>query len=58
MDRVDQLPLPSLQWYATFSCLSLLYVLLYGVTSPAGLLGSLQSDLWCSAVSLPAISRL
>lgn len=50
MDRVDQLPLPSLHWYTAFSGLSLVYVLIYGVTSPAGLLNSLQNDLWCSAV--------
>ena len=50
MDRVDQLPLPSLHWYAAFSGLALFYVLVYGVTSPEGLWSSLWNDLWCSAV--------
>ena len=49
MDRVE-LPLPSLHWYAAFSGLSLFYVLMYGITSPAGLLSSLWNDLWCLAV--------
>ena len=57
MDRVDQLPLPSLQWYAAFSGLSLLYVFIYGVTSPTGLIHSLQNDLWCSAVSMVHIMK-
>ena len=48
MDRVDQLPLPSLHWYAAFSGLSLFYVLMYGVTLPTGLL----SSLWCLAAML------
>ena len=50
MDRVDQLPLPSLHWYAGFSGLALFYVLVYGMATPEGLWTTLWSDLWCSAV--------
>ena len=57
MDRVDQLPLPSLHWYAAFSGLSLFYVLMYGVTLPAGLLNSLWNDMWCIAVCTELIAE-
>ena len=51
MDRVDQLPLPSLHWYAGVSGVTLLYVLGYGMTSPEGLWNTLWDDMWCSVVS-------
>jgi len=52
IDRVDQLPLPSLQWYAGFSGLALFYALVYALATPEGLFHTLRSDVWCEAVSL------
>lgn len=52
IDRVDQLPLPSLQWYAGISCVALFYVVVYAVVAPGGQgLATLGSDIWCIAVS-------
>ena len=54
IDRVDQLPLPSLQWYAGFSGLALFYVVVYAAAAPGGQgLAALGSDIWCIAVSQP-----
>ena len=52
IDRVDQLPLPSLQWYAGFSGLALFYAAVYSLATPEGLFHTLSSNLWCEAVSL------
>lgn len=52
IDRVDQLPLPSLQWYAGFSGLALFYAVVYALATPEGLFHTLRSDVWCEAVSL------
>ncbi len=49
--RVDQLPLPSLTWYAGFSGLALFYVMVYALMSPDGPLKTLDSEIWCTAVS-------
>ena len=51
LDRVDQLPLPSLHWYAAFSGLALSYATVYALTAQDGLFGTLFSDVWCTAVS-------
>ena len=51
LDRVDQLPLPSLHWYAAFSGLALTYATVYALTAQEGLFGTLFSDVWCTAVS-------
>ena len=51
LDRVDQLPLPSLHWYAGFSALAVFYAGVYALTTPEGLLQTLQKDMWCAAVS-------
>ena len=53
IDRVDQLPLPNLQWYAGFSGLGLFYAIVYALTAPEGLFTTLSSDVWCMAVSMP-----
>ncbi len=50
--RVDQLPLPSLPWYAGFSGLALFYVVVYALMSPEGPTHTLESEIWCTAVSL------
>ena len=51
IERVDQLPLPSLHWYAGFSGLALFYAAVYALATPEGLLNTLFSDVWCEAVS-------
>ena len=50
IDRVDQLPLPSLQWYAGFSGLALFYAIVYALTAPDGFVETLENDVWCTAV--------
>ena len=52
LDRVDQLPMPSLHWYAAFSGLALSYATVYALTAQDGLFGTLFSDIWCIAVSI------
>lgn len=49
--RFEQLPLPSLHWYAGFSGLALFYVLVYAIMSPDGPARTLESEIWCTAVS-------
>ena len=56
IDRLDQLPLPNLQWYAGFSGLGLFYAIVYALTTPEGLFTTLSSDAWCLAVSRAGIS--
>lgn len=52
LDRVDQLPLPSLHWFAAFSGLALSYATVYALTAQDGLFGTLFSDVWCTAAIL------
>eukprot|EP00731_Ephydatia_muelleri_P026764 Em0018g864a len=52
IDRVDQLPLPNIRWYAGFSALGLFYATVYALTTPAKFLSTLFGDVWCESAVL------